>query len=240
MAAWPALFSENHGSKRTRLLMNAAMAIAFPLALLQLFAQLVRSLLFASDALLASELLFSMVLVVVKLVLIEHICTEAACTLPARVILKVIWTKSLRTTVLAYQLCSLRAEMMVAFSFRPVLRLICRFAFAASKLRLTLSAYQSYLLFLLHVLQHVVVKLEAAEFFQAVLALVLVVPARRVPSLCTARAHEISVRVSMVFFYRLHVPRARIKDIFASRAPVAVASQALFPDIIALDTTLAY
>ena len=44
--------------------MNAAIAIAFALALLQLLAQLLRPLVIVSHALLASQLLLSMVLVV--------------------------------------------------------------------------------------------------------------------------------------------------------------------------------
>ena len=85
--------------------MNAAMAIAFALALLQLLAQLPRSLLFASDALLASQLLAPIVLVVSELLFIEHVCSEAACTLPARTNFKVIRMKPLCTAGLAYRLC---------------------------------------------------------------------------------------------------------------------------------------
>ena len=64
VAAWPALFSENDGRQRARFLMDAAIAIAFALALLQLLAQLLRPLVIVSHALLASQLLPSMVLVV--------------------------------------------------------------------------------------------------------------------------------------------------------------------------------
>ena len=71
--------------------MNAAIAIALALALLQLLAQVLRSLLVASDALRASQLLAPMVLVVFKLLIFEHICSETARTLLARVSLKVFW-----------------------------------------------------------------------------------------------------------------------------------------------------
>ena len=123
--------------------MNAAIAIALALALLQLLAQVLRSLLVASDALRASQLLGPMVLVVFKLLFIEHIRPETARTLPARVSLKVLRMKPLCTAVFAYQLCVLRTRMMVTLRFRPVLQLIRRFTFAASQLRLALSAHQA-------------------------------------------------------------------------------------------------
>ena len=82
------------------------------------------------------------------------------------------------------------------------------------------------------------VKHEAAELFEALFALVVVVLAGRVPSLCARRAHEVSVEASMISQH-LSVPRACIKDVFASRTPVDVGGQALLPDIITLDTALA-
>ena len=83
------------------------------------------------------------------------------------------------------------------------------------------------------------VEFETAERLEALLAPVLVVRARRVPLLCAARAHEVSVESHMVI-YNHRVPRARIKHVFASRTPVAVGDQALIPETIAFDTTFAY
>ena len=144
MAAWPALFSENDGRQRARPLMDAAIAIAFALALLQLLAQLLRPLVIVSHALLASQLLPFVVLVVLQQLFWELVGTEAALTLPARVSLKVFWMKPLCTAVFAYQLALFRTRMVFTFKFRPVLGLKCGLAFAASKLRLTVSAYQAF------------------------------------------------------------------------------------------------
>ena len=88
------------------------------------------------------------------------------------------------------------------------------------------------------VLQDVFVELEAAEFFQAVLALVRVVLARRVSSFGTVCAYEISVR-QPVMLELLIAPRTCVKHVLAGSTPVAVACQTLLPDIIAFDTTLA-
>ena len=126
---------------------------------------------------------------------------------------------------------------MVTFRFRPVLQLKCGLAFAASKLRLTVSAYQA-MFSSLGVGKFLLVETEAAVLFQTLFALVRVVPARRVSSFCTVRAYEIPVR-QPVMLELLIAPRACVKHVLASRAPVAVACQALFPDIIAFDTTLA-
>ena len=121
VAAWPALFSENDGRQRARLLMDGAIAIAFALAALQLLAQLLRPLVIVSHAFLASQLVPSVVLVVLQLLFLEHVGTETARTLLARVSLKVFWLKSLCTAVFAYQLAFLRTQMIVTFFFGPVL-----------------------------------------------------------------------------------------------------------------------
>ena len=79
----------------------------------------------------------------------------------------------------------------MSFRLRPVLQRICRITFAASELRLAVLAHQAGLLFPLHGEQHVLVETEAAFLLQALFALVLFVLARRVSSLCAARAHEV-------------------------------------------------
>ena len=88
------------------------------------------------------------------------------------------------------------------------------------------------------VIQLRAVELEAAELLEALLALALVVLARRVPSLCAGRAHEVLVEAPMIS-HHLRVPRARIKHVFASGSPLAVGDQELLPNIIAFDATLA-
>ena len=126
--------------------------------------------------------------------------------------------------------------MVLAFILRPILQLICCLAFAAPELRLTISAHQAGFVLSLGVLQHVLLEVVAAEFLEALLALMLLVLARRVPSLCADGTYEISIAKSMVS-YQYRVPAARIKDIPAGRTSVTVGEQFLPP--IALHTTLA-
>ena len=142
-------------------------------------------------------------------------------------------------------LCATRAhELSVdpptgSFHLRaPRASITCCITFGASELRLTVPAHQAGLLSSLHGEQHVLVELEAAELLQAFLALVLVVPARRVSSLCTARAHEVSVE-SPMGSYHLTTPCASIKHVFAGRAPVVVGGQTILPTSVALGTKFA-
>ena len=156
-----------------------------------------------------------------------------------------VYNASLRTTLYALELLVMMVFVVVEKVMVEVMpseparaHLICCFTCAAPELRLTGVAHQAGLLPSRCVVQRVLVELEAAELLEALLALVLVVLARRVPSLCAPRAHEVSVQASMLL-YRIHVPRPCIKHASASRAPVAVEGKALSPDIIAFDTTLA-
>ena len=122
--------------------------------------------------------------------------------------------------------------------FRPILQLISCLTRAAPAPPQTFLAHQAAVLHSLLSILILSVELEAAELLEALLALVLVVLARCVPSLCAARAHEVSVEVSMIPNHPC-VPSACIKHLFASRAPVAVGCQALLPDINLFDTLLA-
>ena len=82
------------------------------------------------------------------------------------------------------------------------------------------------------------VELKTAEDLQAPLALVLLVPARCVSSLCAVRAHKVSVALTMTLNH-LPAPSACIKYFFASGAPVVVERQVLVPDVVAFYTSLA-
>ena len=105
--------------------------------------------------------------------------------------------------------------MLPAFMLRPIIQLICCFAFAASELGLTISAHHASCFPFLVVASYILLEVVAAEFLAAFFAMMLPVFARRVPSLCAARTYEASIAVSMVV-YQLRVPAARIKDIPAS------------------------
>ena len=128
--------------------------------------------------------------------------------------------------------------MVFSFVFRPILQLISCLTRAASERRQTFLAQQAAVLNSLRVILILSVELEAAEDLQALLALVILVPAWCVPSLCAARAHKVSVVLTMILNH-LPVPSACIKHFFASRAPVVVEGQVLVPDIVAFDTSLA-
>ena len=128
--------------------------------------------------------------------------------------------------------------MVFSFVFPPILQLISCLTRAASERRHTFLAHQAAILNSLHVILILSVELEAAEDLQALLVLVLFVPARCVFSLCAALAHKVSVVLTMILNH-LPVPSACIKHFFASRAPVVVEGQVLVPDIVALDTSLA-
>ena len=169
----------------------------------------------------ALELSSLFVLVEVENLVVEFFLSEFAGARLALVCLQVIRMKPLCTAGLADQHRPLTSEVTVTIRLRPELQLICSFTFAASELRLTIPADQTGSLSSLHVVQHVLVEFEPAELLQAFLALVLVVLARRVSSLCAARAHEVSVE-SPMGSYHLTSPRASIKHVFAGRAPVAV------------------
>ena len=71
VAARPSLLPENDGGQRALLLVNEAMALASPLALLHLLAQLAHSFFSASNALHALKLLAIVILVVIELYLLE-------------------------------------------------------------------------------------------------------------------------------------------------------------------------
>ena len=71
VAARPSLLPENDGGQRALLLVNAAMALASPLALLHLLAQLAHSFFSVSNALHALKLLALLIRVVVELYLME-------------------------------------------------------------------------------------------------------------------------------------------------------------------------
>ena len=84
--------------------MDAAIAIAFALALLQLLAQLLYLLVIVSHALFASQLLLSAELAVPQLFIMELVGSETARTLLTCVSLKVFWMKPLCTAIFAYPL----------------------------------------------------------------------------------------------------------------------------------------
>ena len=186
----------------------------------------------------ALELSSLFVLVEVENLVVEFFLSEFAGARLALVFLQVIRMKPLCTAGLADQHRPLTSEVTVAIRLRPELQLICCFTFAASELRLTLPALQTGFLSSFHFVQHVLVELEAAELLQAFLALVLVVPASRVSSLCTARAHEVSVE-SPMGSYHLTTPCASIEHVFAGRAPVVVGGQTILPSSVVLGTKLA-
>ena len=128
--------------------------------------------------------------------------------------------------------------MVFAFLFRPILQLVSCLTYAAWERIQTVVAQQAAARNSLHVILMLSVELKTAEDLQAPLALVFLVPARCVSSLCAFRTHKVSVVLTSIL-NRLPVPSACIEYFFARGAPVVVERQILVPVIVAFDTSLA-
>ena len=139
-----------------------------------------------------------LVLVVVAICVVEFVPTEFAFARLALVGIQVIRTKPLCTAFFADNHRPLTTEVTVALRLRPVHPLICCLTLAASDRRLTAMAHQARLFPFWWPVKLMLVKHEPAELFEALFALMLVVLARRVPSHCAVRAHEVSVEASMI------------------------------------------
>ena len=168
-----------------------------------------------------------MILVMVQLRLIELLRPELTAACLASVRIHVIGMISQRSAGLAHQ-PRIMARMIVSFVLGPVLQLVCHFTVAAPELRLTFHAHFAGAWAPNPILQQTLIKFAAAQLLQALGALVLFVFARCEPSVCAAWAHEVSIKVTVVL-YHLNIPRARVKHIFALRAPVAVGTEGLLP-----------